>query len=131
MALKDHVIADSDLHVMEPPDLWQRYIDPAFAQNAFYHDCPDDVAQAAIARLCPQPVAPQQTPLWPRTAPTLPRHYIVCEADRTIPPAYQHRMATNLPDEAVHHLPSGHSPFLSMPNALATLLAEIRQSLGH
>ena len=28
MALKDHVIADSDLHVMEPPDLWQRYIAP-------------------------------------------------------------------------------------------------------
>ena len=29
-----HVVADSDLHVMEPPDLWQRYIDPAFAHAA-------------------------------------------------------------------------------------------------
>ena len=34
MALKDHVVADSDLHVMEPPDLWQRYIDPAYAHAA-------------------------------------------------------------------------------------------------
>ena len=33
-SLKQHVIADSDLHVMEPPDLWQRYIDPAFAHAA-------------------------------------------------------------------------------------------------
>src|SRR5918998_6861698 len=33
-SLKQHVIADSDLHVMEPPDLWPRYIDPAFAHAA-------------------------------------------------------------------------------------------------
>ena len=30
MSLRDHVICDSDLHVMEPPDLWERYIDPAW-----------------------------------------------------------------------------------------------------
>ena len=34
MALADQVVADSDLHVMEPPDLWQRYIDPAFRHAA-------------------------------------------------------------------------------------------------
>lgn len=34
MALKDHVVADSDMHVMEPPDLWQRYIDPSYAHAA-------------------------------------------------------------------------------------------------
>jgi predicted TIM-barrel fold metal-dependent hydrolase len=34
MSLEQHVVADSDLHVMEPPDLWQRYIDPAFAHAA-------------------------------------------------------------------------------------------------
>src|ERR671917_2713898 len=33
-SLKQHVLADADLHVMEPPDLWQRYIDPAFAHAA-------------------------------------------------------------------------------------------------
>src|ERR687892_559379 len=30
----DRVIADSDLHVMEPPDLWQHYIDPSYAHAA-------------------------------------------------------------------------------------------------
>ena len=34
MTLRDHVIADSDLHVMEPPDLWKQYIDPAYAHAA-------------------------------------------------------------------------------------------------
>jgi uncharacterized protein len=27
-------VIDSDMHVMEPPDLWQRWIDPAFASRA-------------------------------------------------------------------------------------------------
>ena len=34
MALREHVIADSDLHVMEPPDLWQRYMAPEYAHAA-------------------------------------------------------------------------------------------------
>ena len=34
MGLRDHVICDSDLHVMEPPDLWERYIDPAYKHAA-------------------------------------------------------------------------------------------------
>ncbi len=34
MALKDHPIADSDLHVMEPPDLWQRYLAPEYRHAA-------------------------------------------------------------------------------------------------
>jgi predicted TIM-barrel fold metal-dependent hydrolase len=27
-------VFDSDMHIMEPPDLWQRYIDPAYAARA-------------------------------------------------------------------------------------------------
>jgi predicted TIM-barrel fold metal-dependent hydrolase len=34
VTLAGSVVADSDLHVMEPPDLWQRYIDPAFRHAA-------------------------------------------------------------------------------------------------
>lgn len=34
MALRDHPIADSDLHVMEPPDLWQNYIAPEYRHAA-------------------------------------------------------------------------------------------------
>ena len=27
-------VLDSDIHIIEPPDLWQRYIDPAFRERA-------------------------------------------------------------------------------------------------
>jgi pimeloyl-ACP methyl ester carboxylesterase len=105
-------------------------IDPALAHGAFYQDCPEDIASRAISQLCPQPVMPQETPLWPRAAPRVPRHYITCSEDRTIPPAYQRRMAAGLPAHCRHELPSGHSPFLSMPDRLASLLAEILHQIG-
>jgi pimeloyl-ACP methyl ester carboxylesterase len=100
-------------------------IDPRLARTAFYQDCPDEIAAEALSRLCPQPVLPQETPLWPDAAPGLPRHYIICDNDRTIPPDYQRQMASALPADCRHVLPSGHSPFLSMPEKLAALLAQI------
>ena len=38
MARNGFRILDSDLHIMEPPDLWQRYMDPSWAHAA--PDCP-------------------------------------------------------------------------------------------
>ena len=34
MAKDGFKIVDSDMHLIEPPDLWQRYIDPAYADRA-------------------------------------------------------------------------------------------------
>lgn len=104
-------------------------IDPALARAAFYHDCPDPVASQAMAHLCPQPVTPQETPLWPKAVSDMPRHYILCRNDQTIPPGYQSQMAARLPADCRHALSSGHSPFLAMPAMLANLLAEIKDSL--
>ena len=104
-------------------------IDPALAPQAFYQDCPPDLARWATARLCPQPLVPQQTPLWPRASGTLPRHYITCDNDQTIPPAYQRQMAARLPETCRHALASGHSPFLSMPGQLADLLFRLCRTL--
>ncbi len=97
--------------------------DPAIAADRFYHDCPPHIAAMALSRLTPQPLAPQETAL-PATARAkrLPRHYIRCTADRTIPPAYQTAMAAGIP---VTDLPTGHSPFLVAPEALAQRLSEI------
>ena len=107
-------------------------IDPALAPAAFYQDCPPDLADWATAQLCQQPVAPQQAALWPMQAETLPRHYITCDNDQTIPPDYQRQMASRLPEACRHSLPSGHSPFLAMPERLADLLAVLRRTiLGH
>ena len=39
-------VIDSDMHVIEPPDLWQRYIDPAFKPIAPYgtNSAPRDIS---------------------------------------------------------------------------------------
>ena len=34
MAKNGFKVFDSDMHIMEPPDLWQRYIDPEFRDQA-------------------------------------------------------------------------------------------------
>lgn len=104
-------------------------IDPALAPAILYHDCPAAVTAAATARLCAQPVMPQETPLWPKAAAALPRHYIVCHQDRAIPPEYQAQMAQVLPPDAVSALNASHSPFLSMPERLAVRFADVLQKI--
>ncbi|MBW6418648.1 alpha/beta fold hydrolase [Celeribacter sp. PS-C1] len=94
--------------------------------TALYHDCPEEVAEFAKANLGPQAIAPQETPLHITEASTdLPRHYVICDNDRVIPPAEQRKMVQGWPEEHIHHLPSGHSPFFAMPERLADLLSEI------
>lgn len=88
---------------------------PARCRDLFFHDCPDP--DAATARLCLEPIAPQETPF--AALPTLPRAAIICTEDRAIPPDWQRAMATGLPQT---DLPSGHCPFLSMPDCLAETL---------
>src|SRR2546428_14186215 len=34
MAKNGFKLLDSDMHIVEPPDLWERYIDPAFKAQA-------------------------------------------------------------------------------------------------
>ena len=34
MPFEDFVVADADMHVMEPPDLWKRYIAPEYRHAA-------------------------------------------------------------------------------------------------
>lgn len=97
--------------------------DPAVVVDRFYHDCPADLAADAAARLTPEPIAPQETPLDLTAASgDLLQFYIRCTADRAIPPEHQAMMAADLPAEHVMELPSSHSPFLAMPARLAVLL---------
>lgn len=105
------------------PDRITFSVDPALAPDRFYHDVPPDLAAWATARLCPQPILPQETPLPAR--PDLPRAYIRCLEDRTIPPEYQRTMTEGWPDGTVFDLPTSHSPFLSAPGPLADLLSRI------
>lgn len=102
--------------------------DTAHAVELLYHDVPPEVAQWAVDRLGPQPIAPQATPMWPDRANNIPRHYIRCADDRTIPTEAQREMVRDWPAQDVSELPTGHSPFLADPKGLAVRIDQIIRS---
>lgn len=101
------------------PDRQSFAFRPDRARDIFFHDCAD-----ASARMCAEPVVPQETAL-PSTdrATALPRAAIFCEADRAIPLTCQRRMADGIALTAL--LPCGHSPFLAAPGALARTIRDL------
>nr|WP_213396450.1 alpha/beta fold hydrolase [Yoonia sp.] len=102
-------------------------VDPAKAAEKFYHDVPPARAAWAIGQLGPQPILPQETPLVPMHS--LPRHYLRCTDDRTIPPKFQTTMTADWPAGTVSDLPTSHSPFLSDPALLAQHLDRIARAI--
>lgn len=113
--------------IQPAPDGVTFTIDLGRARSVFYHDVSPELAQAAIARLGPQPIRPQETPLSPRRALELPRSFIRCRYDRAVPWEFQVEMTADWPEGTVFDLPSSHSPFLSMPDRLAALLDVIAE----
>lgn len=100
--------------------------DPAMLHDVFYHDCPPGTVDHARAHLTPQPIRPQETvlELTDRSA-SIPRAYIRCTDDRTIPPEWQEHMTDGWPAGTVTTLPTSHSPFFAAPAMLAERLIEI------
>ncbi len=101
------------------------------AEAAFYGNCTPADRQWALARLVPEPLAPMATRLSLSDARygRVPRHYIECTRDRVIPLAQQRAMQAELPCATVTTLESDHSPFLSMPDALAQALHTIAERI--
>ena len=96
-------------------------VDPSRVVEFFFHDCPPDVAQAALARLRPMSMAAMagvpRAVAWREK----PSTYIVCTDDRALPVALQRSCAARVDD--VVEMPTSHSPFLSRPADLARVLA--------
>ncbi len=100
--------------------------DPAMIRDLFYHDCPDEAVEFARRNLCVQATQPTSASVVTgRNYESIPRSYILCEEDRTIPPAYQRTMTSDWPPDSVFALPTGHSPFFADPAGLARLLDHI------
>jgi len=101
---------------------------------AMAHFCdrssPADQAMVA-ARLLPEPVRPLGTPLRLSEARygRVPRHYIACRHDRTIPFALQQAMQACQPCVTSITLESDHSPFLCAPEALTAALITIAERI--
>ena len=104
-------------------------LDPAVVRDAFYHDCADDDARRAAARLRPQPAGAfgMSFELAPERFGRVPRHCVECSQDRAIDIASQRGMYAKLPC-TVHTLDASHSPFYSMPDQLVEMLERTARS---
>lgn len=99
-----------------------RFRDSALPRN-LYADCPPETLAYARAHLGWQPIRPQSEPVgFTGKGAHVPRSYILCENDRTIPPGHQRAMAAGFDPAEVHTLATGHSPFFAAPDALAARL---------
>lgn len=94
------------------------------AWKYFYHDCDEATARWAFERLGPErfgdtTVTPVSVPrFWEAD---LPRSFIVCEQDRSMPRWLADTVARRLGVEQLT-IDASHSPFLSRPRELAELL---------
>lgn len=88
----------------------------------FYHDCPPGTVDYAAPRLTTQATAPTAVPVDASGAAGIPRAYIRCGDDRTIPPEFQVTMTADWPAATVATLPCAHSPFFACPDLLAETL---------
>ena len=87
----------------------------------FLADCDEAAAEGALARIGRQAAAAFGQPPGGAGWRTLPTTAVVCTADRATPPARQRDWARRA--GRVVELDSGHHPFLSRPEELATIIA--------
>ena len=101
-------------------DVWM--IGPDTATELFYHDAPASSARWAVQRLRPQAyrVMSEVTPLaeWP----DVPCSSLLCRDDRALNVDWARTAARERLGTIALELPGGHSPFLTRPRDLATLL---------
>jgi len=101
-------------------------LDPTIAAQCLYNDCDDATVAWALDRLGPHPLGNlQQTPAriaW-RTKPST---YAVCANDLVVHPDLERILAKRC--SSLVEWPTGHSPYLSDPDRVAALVAEVAQS---
>ena len=101
---------------------------PEKARETFYHDCPDEAVAYALRHLSAQPIAPQATPLTVTdTLRGLPKSYIRCLQDGTIPTEFQANLAREWTEFDVYEIDTSHSPFFARPARLAEILIRIAE----
>lgn len=102
--------------------------DPAGAAETFCGACPAEVARDAAARLRPEPLRPLYQRIRAHAPLALPRAYVFCTRDRALGHDHQRAMAERAGIERSASLDTDHSPFLSMPEALADALCGLAEA---
>ena len=103
-------------------DGFTRWADPKKAHQFMYADCDPADAEAAIRRLRPQAVAPYAVPCSLDEFPDVPATYIACRDDRLVRREWSKWVAEDRLGAEFIDFPGGHSPFLSRPSELASVL---------
>ena len=98
-------------------------LDPATAATCFYNDCDADTVAWATARLGPHALSSLEQPATAAAWRSKPASYIVCADDLALHPDLQRVLATRCGTR--WEWPTGHSPFLSRPQLVAGMLAEL------
>ena len=96
------------------------YLDALRPEEVFFGDVDEATTRAAVARLGHQSLPAFTQPLTRAAWHTIPSTYVVCEKDVAIPPPVQEQMAQRAGQ--VLRLPTSHSPFLSRPADVASIL---------
>lgn len=107
-------------------------VDATRAGAVFAQMSPPAAVAAAMLRIAAEPHGPRSTPLriTAERFGRIPRTYIECTEDRTIPLASQRKMQALVPAAEVVTLWADHSPYLSRPQALAAALIAAAQSVN-
>ena len=117
---------ESVLSAGKPPWSYARddgFIEVRTPENVFFTDLPEEDARLAASHLRLQhssAFTEQQTEAaWEN----LPTTYVVCTRDQAISPGAQRQMAAHIGGKVLE-IDTSHSPFLSQPHVVATILRE-------
>ncbi|WP_395640487.1 alpha/beta hydrolase [Pseudolysinimonas sp.] len=91
------------------------------AESLFFNDLPADVASANVARLQSQATKPFGEAITEVAWKTIPSTYLITEQD-VIFPLFAQEALSGRAGSTVHRLDTGHSPFLSQPEATAAII---------
>jgi pimeloyl-ACP methyl ester carboxylesterase len=119
--------ADFRAIILPHPSGIATVIDRSHAAPVFAQLSPPGLVEKAFDRLMAEPDQPRLTEMNLSVARygSVPRHYIECLHDRTIPISDQRMMQDLQPCASVTALDADHSPFLSRPRELADVLLKI------
>jgi pimeloyl-ACP methyl ester carboxylesterase len=100
---------------------------PEVSRSAEYGESSEEDAAWAFPQIRPQPVVPFGEPVQiPKgTFDEIPRAYVICTRDRSIPPALQRRMVAENGIEDVIEIDTDHSPMISRPAELAAAVDQL------
>jgi pimeloyl-ACP methyl ester carboxylesterase len=107
----------------QAPPWWEvhdTYVVATAPEQVVDNGVPAELAAASVPSMQLQSRASLEQELTRAAWHDVPSTYIVSDNDEAIPPVAQEGMSQR--SGTVHHLPSGHSPFLSHPQELAGLL---------